>query len=108
MCVSALVAHLLFQVANADLHLQPTALPDTFGTPAFLAVATAADIPEQFVRDMRQELGLGVSSSGASSEPSAGGGTDAAGMWGGLGFHPGWKCFSLFRCVAAHGRSMWP
>lgn len=52
LCVTSLLAHLLFIVASGDLR-RATALADTFGSPAFIAVAAAADVPPGFVRAMK-------------------------------------------------------
>ena len=49
--MTALAAHLLFVAANGGL-AQATALPDTFGTAAFVAVAAAADLPPAFAAHM--------------------------------------------------------
>ena len=51
--VSAVVAHLLFITCNGGAEAA-VALADTFGTQAFLAVALAADVPKEFLEDLRQ------------------------------------------------------
>ena len=51
--VSAVVAHLLFIACNGGAEAA-VALADTFGTQAFLAVALAADVPQEFLDDLRQ------------------------------------------------------
>mmetsp|Transcript_39795 Transcript_39795/g.112908 ORF Transcript_39795/g.112908 Transcript_39795/m.112908 type:complete len:600 (-) Transcript_39795:234-2033(-) len=50
-CISSLLAHLLFLSTNGGLS-SATALADTFGTQAFLAAAMAADVPKEFIDDM--------------------------------------------------------
>ena len=51
--LSALLAHLMFLRANGKLS-SATALPDTFGTPAFVSAASAAAVPQLFIDDMRE------------------------------------------------------
>ncbi len=51
--ISAIVAHLLFLTSNGGLGAA-VALADTFGTEAFLAIALAADVPREFLEDVRQ------------------------------------------------------
>lgn len=53
--VSAVVAHLLFLTCNGGAQAA-VALADTFGTQAFLAVALAANVPQEFLDDMRQRF----------------------------------------------------
>lgn len=56
MCISQLLAHLLFLAANGD---QPaTALPDTFTTPYFVRLAMLVRPPPEFVADMAEHWGL--------------------------------------------------
>jgi hypothetical protein len=57
-CISQVLAHLLFMVANGDQ--TPTALPDTFSTPYFVRVALLLQPPQEFVEDMQQRWGLEV------------------------------------------------
>lgn len=72
-CVTSLLAHLLFLVANGGFDSGGgTALADTFATSSFVAVAAAADVPDE----MR---------------------SDVAARWG-HAIHPRAKCFDLFRC----------
>jgi len=54
-CVSALLAHLLFMVINGRME-HATALCDTFGTRAFVAAALAADVPQEFIDDMAAKM----------------------------------------------------
>lgn len=68
--ITSVLAHLLFLTSNGQLD-SATALADTFGTPAFLAVAAAADVPQEFREDVAQRHGVDIS--------------------------PGTKCFDLFR-----------
>lgn len=53
--VSAVVAHLLFLTCN-DGAQAAVALADTFGTQAFMAVALAADVPQEFLDDVRHRF----------------------------------------------------
>ncbi|KAG2497728.1 hypothetical protein HYH03_004464 [Edaphochlamys debaryana] len=61
--VTPLLAHLLFLAANGGGGpdgCSATALPDSFTTPAFLAVATAAEVPEGLRRDLEAHQGWAV------------------------------------------------
>lgn len=55
-CLSQLLSHLLFIVANGGLS-SATALPDTFTTAYFATVAAMTPVPEEFVQDMQQRWG---------------------------------------------------
>ena len=48
-----MLAHLLFLRCNGGLEAA-TALPDTFGTQAFVAAALATTVPDEFVVDVRE------------------------------------------------------
>lgn len=69
--VTSLVAHLLYFATHGTRYA--TALPDTFGTAAFVAVAAAADVPPLFAFHLADAHGEVV--------------------------RPGSKCFDLFRWV---------
>lgn len=60
MCLSQLLSHLLFVVANGGLS-SATALPDTFTTEYFATVAAMTPVPEEFIDDMQQRWGEAVS-----------------------------------------------
>lgn len=55
--VSSLLAHLLFLAVNGDL-AHATALPDTFGTPSFVTLSLACDVPEALIEDLRTQHGV--------------------------------------------------
>ena len=48
-----MLAHLLFLRCNGGLEAA-TALPDTFGTQAFVAAAVATTVPDEFVADVQE------------------------------------------------------
>eukprot|EP00879_Flechtneria_rotunda_P013981 GHRR01014605.1.p1 GENE.GHRR01014605.1~~GHRR01014605.1.p1 ORF type:complete len:707 (+),score=303.14 GHRR01014605.1:547-2667(+) len=54
-CLSQLLGHLLFMVANGDM--TPTALPDTFTTPYFVQLAAITALPPEFIEDMHKRWG---------------------------------------------------
>ena len=51
--ISPMLAHLLFLRCNGGLEAA-TALPDTFGTQAFVAAAVATAVPDEFVVDVQE------------------------------------------------------
>ena len=51
--ISPMLAHLLFLRCNGGLEAA-TALPDTFGTQAFVAAAVATRVPDEFVADVQE------------------------------------------------------
>ena len=51
--ISSMLAHLLFLRCNGGLEAA-TALPDTFGTQAFVAAAVATTVPDEFVADVQE------------------------------------------------------
>jgi hypothetical protein len=66
-CISQLLAHILFITANgtpsnssssSTCFAHGTALPDTFTTPYFVGLATQLDIPPEFVEDMQSKWGV--------------------------------------------------
>lgn len=56
-CITQLLAHLLFLVANGDQKSR-TALPDTFTTPYFVTLAMMTHPPLEFIEDMSSRWGV--------------------------------------------------
>lgn len=55
-CVTQLLSHLVFLTANGGM-AKATALSDTFTTAAFIRVGVLADLPPEFLADMRARWG---------------------------------------------------